>query len=1153
MLSLLKRKKLPHKDSPVKLNMPIMEEKVALDTEITEEETDIDFSDFREMLKKRNLSVPALFELPKETTKTRTKPILYTEKEGDEETRRDVKSKRLSKMSKNIHQGTITTETAKQAKHDVELKIPSTMIKIGDEEIINRIPERREPVNIKVPTYYMNNREVFTNFINTLFAPYKEELEAMEENLTCEKLTEAKKKKFALLTHQKVVRDYLNLYTPYRGLLLYFGLGAGKTCSSIAIAEGIKSKNTVFVLTPASLRENFISELKVCGDSIYKTNQYWEFVDTKGNPHVAKALSEILSLSLAEIEKQGGAWFIHIKKKANFQELSETDKKSIDNQIDLMIRSKYRFINYNGMRNSHLTTLEEQSINNGGRSNPFDNTVVIIDEVHNFVSRIVNKLGKKDKTLPIRLYEYLMDAENCRLVFLTGTPIINYPNEIAVLFNMLRGYIKTYYFPLKIKTTKKIDSNAIRSILKKNRFIDYIDYKSSTNMLVLTKNPHGFVAKTKRKRTGGDEHDGVYNINNSVPDKHFKNMIISLLSKNNIDVLVSDPNKIKVEKYTCLPDDKEEFIRMFINDNNELINPDLFKRRIIGLTSYYKSAKESLLPRFNPESNIIIEKIEFSDEQLGIYEIARKAERNEDRRNRMKRAKNANGLYDETSSTYRIFSRVFCNFIFPTSIAKRPMPTHDDVDDTKPSGKPAKPKKRGEDIVDEDIADDKIEIVIPSKMDEDDVDGVGVEEKIMNVDGRFTPNDDVELSKSMSENIGSDYASRIEKARNALIENADKVFSKEYLKKYSPKFLSILNKLTSDGYEGTHLIYSQFRTLEGIGILTDILNHNGFAQFKITNKTGVWRTDIKREDEGKPKYALYTGTEGVEEKELMRLIFNSEFDKLKGPLKDDVLSINENNHLGEIIKTIMITTSGAEGITLKNVQHVHIVEPYWHPVRTEQVIGRAVRICSHQDLNEQYKKVDVYIYLMTFSDKQLYGDKTAERIKDREPIVTAELKLKDVSKIDNKTPLTTDEALHEISNIKSEINKNILRAVKEASIDCFVYSKANNKEKLACYNISSPSPNNFNFTPSYKNESTDMMTKLNKEEVMWRGYPVLIEGKKHVLKTEDPKSGIGEVYDYDSYMLALDPNSNVNPVLVGKLVPDPKNKKKTRYVKFGFN
>jgi hypothetical protein len=60
--------------------------------------------------------------------------------------------------------------------------------------------------------------------------------------------------------------------------------------------------------------------------------------------------------------------------------------------------------------------------------------------------------------------------------------------------------------------------------------------------------------------------------------------------------------------------------------------------------------------------------------------------------------------------------------------------------------------------------------------------------------------------------------------------------------------------------------------------------------------------------------------------------------------------ISPNNNSGEIIKIFMITSSGAEGISLKNVRYVHITEPYWHPVRTAQVIGRAIRICSHEDL-----------------------------------------------------------------------------------------------------------------------------------------------------------------------------------------------------------
>ena len=58
-------------------------------------------------------------------------------------------------------------------------------------------------------------------------------------------------------------------------------------------------------MTPASLRMNYISELKHCGDPIYKLNQYWEKIATAGNPHLEKALSDVLNLPVSYIRKQG--------------------------------------------------------------------------------------------------------------------------------------------------------------------------------------------------------------------------------------------------------------------------------------------------------------------------------------------------------------------------------------------------------------------------------------------------------------------------------------------------------------------------------------------------------------------------------------------------------------------------------------------------------------------------------------------------------------------------------------------------------------------------------------------------------------------------------------------------------------------------------
>ena len=168
-------------------------------------------------------------------------------------------------------------------------------------------------------------------------------------------------------------------------------MGSGKSCSSIAIAEGLKSDKNIIVMTPASLRTNYIEELKKCGDELYKKNQYWEFIEAKSSD-VIELLSNVLKLPISYIKTKNGAWMVDIRKEANYEMKTTGEKKLIDLQLNEMIEYKYKFINYTGMRNSSLQALSENY-----EINPFDNKVVIIDEAHNFVSRIVNKLNKSKK------------------------------------------------------------------------------------------------------------------------------------------------------------------------------------------------------------------------------------------------------------------------------------------------------------------------------------------------------------------------------------------------------------------------------------------------------------------------------------------------------------------------------------------------------------------------------------------------------------------------------------------------------------------------------------------------------------------------------------------------------------------------------------
>jgi len=69
--------------------------------------------------------------------------------------------------------------------------------------------------------------------------------------------------------HQEYVKNYF-LSSRHKGLLLYHKLGSGKTCTSIIIADAMLQQRRVekvYVLTPGSLRENWISEYcRVCGN-----------------------------------------------------------------------------------------------------------------------------------------------------------------------------------------------------------------------------------------------------------------------------------------------------------------------------------------------------------------------------------------------------------------------------------------------------------------------------------------------------------------------------------------------------------------------------------------------------------------------------------------------------------------------------------------------------------------------------------------------------------------------------------------------------------------------------------------------------------------------------------------------------------------------
>lgn len=846
-------------------------------------------------------------------------------------------------------------------------------------------------------------------------------IEKCDEGQPC---SSAKINKINLFPHQHLIKDYMQFDSPYRGLLLYHALGVGKTAASIASAEILMNYMDVIIMLPASLRNNYINEIKNYGKYFYRLKQFWEFINLKNIKNSElEEFSKSLSLSNAFIKKQNGLWIPNNSKgKANYSELSKENQISINIQINNTIQGKCEFINYNGLNREKIKAL----IVNG---NPFDNKCIIIDEIHNLISRIVGgrSIGKA-------LYNLLKTAKNCKLILLSGTPIINYPYEISYLINLITG--PRIQYELSFLKDSEVNLEKLGLLLNINT-VDYYIYDKNTRKVNIIFLPVGFIKDLKDKNKNQVIRDSELNKDSEIE----LNEIINNLKKEGFKV-----GKLhKKHEFTTLPEKKEDFNKFFIKDMT-ITNQNLFMRRILGTVSHYSVYS----PDLYPSVEIIDVPTPMNDYQFLIYEKSRVEERKKESNMKFK-----NKNYDEFSNSgqvYRFYSRANCNFVFPEAV-KRPFPSA------------LKQLKKEIDVLD---------------LDENEMKSVTSSAASSAATGSSSSSASTTASISKSLDYG-----------HQLKEALTKVFNGPYLNKkelaqYSPKFKLILDKV--DKAKGKCLIYSQFRTVEGLGLLGMSFKKIGYAEIKLKKVHGEYDFDIHPDDINKPKYMMFTGSN--EETQVLLNIFNSSFDNVPKLLKERLKEYNLTDNLrGEIIKAIMITQSGAEGVSLKHVRQVHILEPYWNHIRMDQVIGRAVRTASHVELPPNERNVLVYIYYSVFSEKQLNNSFT--------------IKTLDKGK-------TSDEYIYNIAKRKKSLTDGILDMLKKASVDCGINTKSTNN--LKCFNFPTNLDDDQITTPNNINqEMEDAQYKLEKLEFEASIY---LTKKGNFLVNKKTN----EVYDYDIYI-----------------------------------
>jgi hypothetical protein len=577
--------------------------------------------------------------------------------------------------------------------------------------------ESNNPYMTDTTIYTPQSRKSFYRFITDNYSEafrlaYAEKGKAIDQ-FACAKLEQAEGKQVEAFLYQKFIREYIRNAGPYRGILVYHGLGSGKTCSAIAAAEALygTSNKKIIVMTPFSLRANFMSEISFCGFRHFNVFNHWIKVPLTpfGTPIFTYAMSvlsmkqEYLTkkiLSRADPERRA-IWIPDFTKEPNYNELSQENRNDVREQLTHMIDSRIKFISYNGVTAAELKRYACLPDPETGKP-MFDDAVIVIDEVHNLsrlmqgqiLPYITEREGAKRKIeaepiVPGRwepklcgksenykraylFYRLLTDARNSKIIGLSGTPIINFPEELGILANVLGGYIECAEFTLL--STNKLMMQKVKEIAEEEPRVDIVRFREGNQkmgVLIST-----FQEGYERVKDGDSVFIGVkYNEEAQEGIREIYPRIKAKLLAANIKI-EEDGKKGPFVSYPRLPIDDETFKREFINPVNlKIINEVVLKKRLAGLISYYKGSKEEYMPRVTKDEIVRCEMSDYT--LLEKYTPARAMEI----KGETKKEKGTDDVFAavemfakmKNPSSYRFRSRALCNFAFPKDI-ERPFP-----------------------------------------------------------------------------------------------------------------------------------------------------------------------------------------------------------------------------------------------------------------------------------------------------------------------------------------------------------------------------------------------------------------------------------------------------------------------------------------------
>ena len=864
---------------------------------------------------------PSIQEPIEELSKTSSKKEPSEEEQSEEESSEEVLAYKLNLDSCNIN---LEPEFKKLNCNDENIYsnkcnkfllkkefIEGNCLAKNPEENLYLYPDLNDPnFNIKIASKKEFNDTKYEGTIQENIKDYADALSKAE---------------FELSPHQIFVKNFLSFQTPYSSLLLFHGLGSGKTCSSIGVCEehrdylkqtGITKR--IIIVASENVQDNF--KLQLFDERKLKlVDGIWNIRACTGN----KLLKEINPMNMKGIPKE-----------------------KVISQIKNLINTYYIFLGYGQFANYIIRTLNyAEELNKATEENKkigkstkdvkitlnnriikrlrkeFNDRLIVIDEVHNIRKTDDNE----NKKVALYLEILVKSAQNMRFLLLSATPMYNSYKEIIWLLNLMN-------------TNDRRGRIEVKDVFKKNG-----DIKKNGKELLIRK-ATGYVSFVR----GEDIYTFPYRV---YPNQFAKEHTFPFIKYPSYQMNLK---KIKSE-------DKKRILSLYLNtigdcDDCGICQYCAYKYIIYNLRnkSFSVTTKKGVvrdMPNFENMESFGYTLLQVPIESLIIsYPI-------EGLKNFLGKMKKE--TYSEELS--ESFSELSPNENENENESEIEIDENQNI-------KPETISNLTEDYNEEPEIVNITETIQTNKTNKTNSKSIlggasstDTPTYEINIDPReLTGKTGLKRMMNFIDEKSPPQKGNFEYKKN-ILDKYGKIFSQKEIGKYSSKIKCVLDYIfnpdTNNVSEGIVLIYSQYID-GGLIPMALALEEMGFVRYG-QNVKSLFKNrpseviDVKtmkppanKKQFMPARYSMITGDP--------RISPDNDYE-VKG-------LTNEDNKEGYKIKVVLISKAGSEGIDLKFIRQCHILDPWYNMNRPEQTIGRTVRNFSHKDLPFEKRNVEIFMH-----------------------------------------------------------------------------------------------------------------------------------------------------------------------------------------------